>query len=612
LSFINPEMTENVQFSAGGFEARYGDKMSSVLDITYKKPQQFEGSVSASMLGGSVYIGSATDRFTQVTGIRYKTNRSLLNTMDTKAEYNPDYTDIQSYITYKLTPRLEFDFLGNISLNNYRFTPQRRETSYGTAKKPLMFEVFFNGGERDRFQTAFGAVSLKHTYNEKVHFGIQVSGFNSNEEESYDINGSYLQNAAEASASETDITSALDAASYHEHARNQLNAAVANFNTFGVVNLNASNTLKFGLGAQYEHFIDRISEWESRDSSGYTLPQTGTTVNVVANLFSDNTLESWRYSSYLQDIIKFRTKQGLFTVIGGMRASFWDFSNETIISPRLSIGFIPAYRQNIILRFATGLYYQPPFYRELRITESDEYGNNIIRLNKNIRSQKSTHFILGGDYTMRLLGRNFKLSTELYYKLLDKINPYTVDNVKIRYYGDNIAKGYSMGIDVKFFGEFVPGADSWLSVSLMKSRQTINNTLTVPTPNDQLYNISLYFQDYFPGNKRAMLNLRGILAGGLPVTIPNLGWESFVLRTPPYRRLDIGFSYQLADGQDEIMSRAFFSYFKNIWLGIDCFNLFGIPNTNSYYWITDVFNQQYAVPNYLTGRQLNLRISVDF
>jgi len=295
-----------------------------------------------------------------------------------------------------------------------------------------------------------------------------------------------------------------------------------------------------------------------------------------------------------------------------MRASFWDFSNETIISPRLSIGFIPAYRQNIILRFATGLYYQPPFYRELRITESDEYGNNIIRLNKNIRSQKSTHFILGGDYTMRLLGRNFKLSTELYYKLLDKINPYTVDNVKIRYYGDNIAKGYSMGIDVKFFGEFVPGADSWLSVSLMKSRQTINNTLTVPTPNDQLYNISLYFQDYFPGNKRAMLNLRGILAGGLPVTIPNLGWESFVLRTPPYRRLDIGFSYQLADGQDEIMSRAFFSYFKNIWLGIDCFNLFGIPNTNSYYWITDVFNQQYAVPNYLTGRQLNLRISVDF
>jgi hypothetical protein len=333
---------------------------------------------------------------------------------------------------------------------------------------------------------------------------------------------------------------------------------------------------------------------------------------VVSNLFSDNELESWRHSVYLQDVFKFRTRQGMFTVIGGLRGSYWSYNEEFIFSPRLSVGFIPNVYQNLTMRVATGLYYQPPFYKELRATEQDEYGNNIIKLNKDLKSQRSMHFILGGDYSFRASGRNYKFTTELYYKKLDDINPYTVDNVKVRYYGENCAKGYSTGIDMKFFGEFVPGADSWLSVSLMRSRQTINKTLTVPMPNDQLYNISLYFQDYFPGNKRAMLNLKGVLSGGLPVTIPYQGWESFVRRTPPYRRVDIGFSYQLAGGMDRIMDRPFFRNFKNIWLGIDVFNLFDINNTNSYYWITDVYNNRYAVPNYLTGRQLNLRVSVDF
>ncbi|MDR2473013.1 MAG: TonB-dependent receptor [Tannerella sp.] len=612
LSFINPEMTANVQFSAGGFEPRFGDKMSSVLDITYKKPTDFEGSASASMLGGSIYLGSASRNFTQVTGVRYKTNRSLLNTMDTNAEYNPDYTDIQTFMTYSITPRTEIDFLGNVSLNNYRFIPHDRQTKFGTAKNPRIFDVYFEGRERDRFQTAFGSLTLKHSATENVQYGIQASAFGSSEEESYDITGVYLQNAAEAGTTTDVITSALGAASYHEHARNRLNATVANVGAFGIAKLNVANTLKFGVNAQYERFIDRISEWEIRDSSGYSLPQTGSAVNVYYNLFSDNRLDSRRYSAYIQDVVKFRTPQGMFTLTGGVRGSYWDYNNEILISPRLSVGFIPMARQNLIFRFATGLYYQPPFYRELRITENDGFGNNVIRLNDKLKSQKSTHIILGGDYTFKAVGRNFKFTTELYYKKLDNINPYTVDNVKIRYYGDNIARGYSTGIDMKFFGEFVEGADSWLSVSLMKSRQTINNTLTVPTPNDQLYNISLYFQDYFPGNKRTMLNLRLMLVGGLPVTIPNMGWESFVLRTPPYRRVDIGFSYQLAGGKDAIMDRNFFRYFKNIWLGIDAFNLFGIPNTNSYYWITDVFNQQYAVPNYLTGRQFNLRMTVDF
>ncbi|MDR0836046.1 MAG: TonB-dependent receptor [Tannerella sp.] len=617
LSFINPEMTENVQFSAGGFEARYGDKMSSVLDISYKKPKYFEGSVTTSLLGASAYVGNSIGKFTQITGVRYKTTRSVLGTLDTKGEYNPDFIDLQTYITYALSPKLSADFMGNVSINNYNFMPKRKETMFGTAKNPQTFIVdFLNSKERDRFETMFGALTLKYTANDNTQYGFQASMFNSNEEETYDITGVYRQDIAEAGTTDEDIHSILGGASYHEHARNRLNAQVANAGFFGLARLNATNTLKFGINVQHERIMDRISEWESRDSSGYSLPRTGTTVNVVSNLFSDNQIESQRYSAYIQDIFKFRISQGMFTFVGGIRGSYWNYNNEFLASPRLSAGFIPNANQNLIFRFATGLYYQPPFYKELRVTEKDGFGNSIIQLNKNLKSQRSTHLILGGDYNFRAAGRPFKFTTEMYYKKLDNINPYTVDNVKIRYYGENCAQGYALGLDMKLFGEFVQGTDSWLSISLMKSRQTIHDSLIVPMPNDQIYNISLYFQDYFPGNKRAKVSLKGILAGGLPVTIPNKGWESHKQmggrRTSPYRRIDLGFSYQIAGGEDRIMDTPFFSNFKNIWLGIDVFNLLDISNTNSYYWITDVYNNQYAVPNYLTGRQLNFRISVDF
>jgi hypothetical protein len=612
LSFINPEMTENVQFSAGGFEARYGDKMSSVLDITYKKPKESEGSVGVSLMGANAYVGHSTGKFTQVTGIRYKTNRTLLGTLDTEAEYNPNYTDLQTYMTYHPTPKLEAAFLGNLSVNNYNFIPHERETLYGTVRNPQKFKVFFDGKERDRFQTMFGALILKYMPNEHVQYGIHAAAFNSREEESYDITAVYNQNRAEAGTTTEEVISPLDVASHHEHARNKLHSSVVNMELFGIARLNVTNTLKFGLNVQHERIMDRIIEWESRDSSGYSLPQTGTTVNVISNLFSDNRLESRRYSAYIQDVFKFRTGKGLVTIIGGLRGSYWDYNRELIISPRASVGFIPNANQQLTMRFAAGYYYQPPFYKELRVTEQDASGNNIIRLNDKLKSQRSTHFILGGDYTFRAAGRNFKFTSELYYKKLDDINPYTVDNVKIRYYGENCAKGYAMGIDMKFFGEFVPGADSWLSVSFMHSRQTINGVINVPMPNDQLYNVSLYFQDYFPWNRRAVVNLKGVLSGGLPVTIPNKGWESFLRRLPPYRRIDLGFSYQVAGGKDAIMDRRFFRHFKNIWLGVDVFNLFDMNNTNSYYWITDVYNQQHAVPNYLTGRQLNVRVSVDF
>ncbi|RKU65902.1 TonB-dependent receptor [Parabacteroides sp. AF17-3] len=612
LSFINPDLTEAVNFAAGGFEARYGDKMSSVLDITYKKPKLFEGSASASLLGANAYVGSSIGKFTQITGVRYKTGRSLLKTMDTDAEYQPDFVDLQSYMTYQLAPKWEVNFLGNLASNTFKFTPHKRETNFGTVENAQRFEVYFpNSRERDKFQTIFGALTLKHNPNEKTELGLQASAFSSKEIETYDITGEYW--LGDATTENDNNQNALEIARYHEHARNRLSSTIMNVGHYGSSKIK-NNTLKWGATVQMEKINDRISEWEKRDSAGYSLPQTGNGVNVISNLYSDNDLSTTRVSGYLQDVFKFRTKQGMFTLIGGIRGSYWSYNKEFIFSPRVSLGFIPNFDQNLTFRAATGIYYQSPFYKELRTTVQDAAGNDIIELNKDIKSQRSIHFILGGDYTFRAADRNFKVSADLYYKKLDDLIPYTVDNVKIRYYGENCAKGHAMGIDVKFFGEFVPGTDSWISFSLMKAEQTIRDMVTVPMPNSQGYNVSLFFQDYFPGYKRVKLNLKGVLSGGLPFIAPRTKYEDVksTFRTPAYKRVDLGFSYQLAGGTDAIMDRGVFRHLKNIWIGVDVFNLFDIKNVSSYYWITNIDNQQYAVPNYLTGRQLNARLIVDF
>ena len=535
LSFINPDMTEAVNFSAGGFEARYGDKMSSVLDITYKKPKGFEGSASASLLGANAYVGSSSGKFTQVTGFRYKTGRSLLKTTDTDAEYDPNFIDLQTYMTYQFAPKWEINFLGNLAINNYKFIPHTRETSFGTATNAKKFKVFMSGQERDKFETLFGALTLKHNLNENTELGLQASAFTSKEEEGYDIAGDYwLGDAAEEGGGEIEN---LSIARYNEHARNRLHSNIMNVGHYGIARMK-NNTLKWGATVQLEKINDKISEWEKRDSAGYSLPQGGGNVNVIANLFSDNKLESTRISGYLQDVFKFRTKQGLFTLVGGVRGSYWSYNKEFIFSPRASIGFIPNFDQNLTFRLASGLYYQSPFYKELRTTVQDEHGNSIIQLNKNLKSQRSIHVIAGGDYTFRASGRNFKVSADMYYKKLDNLNPYTVDNVKIRYYGENCAEGHAMGLDVKFFGEFVPGTDSWISFSLMKAEQSIRGSEYVPMPNSQGYNVSLFFQDYFPGYKRVKLNLKGVLSGGLPVTAPRTGYEDGYFRTPTYKRVD--------------------------------------------------------------------------
>lgn len=609
LSFVNPDLTESVEFSAGGFEARYGDKMSSVLDITYKKPKQLEGSASISLLGANAYVGSSTGKFSQITGFRYKTNRSLLSTTDTEAEYDPDFIDFQTSMTYQFNPKWEANILGNISHNRYRFTPHTRETSFGTASNLNNFTVYFDGKEEDVFKTLFGSASLKYKPDNNTEAGVHVTAFKSNEIESYDITGEYWLN--DGSNTDNDLTISRSTGVYHEHARNRLTSRIINIGHSGTKRIN-NNTLKWGATLQLENIADRINEWERRDSSGYSLPHTGTEVNVISNLYSDNNISSTRFSFYVQDAFKFRSKQGLFNLTGGIRGSYWSFNKEFIFSPRLSLGFIPNFNQNLTFRIAGGIYYQSPFYKELRLVQTDNSGNNIVTLNNHLKSQRSIHAIAGSDYTFKIADRNFKLTAEVYYKKLDNLIPYTIDNVKIRYYGENCAKGNAYGLDLKLFGEFVEGVDSWISVSLMKAEQTIRNSVTVPMPNSQGYNLSLFFQDYFPGYKRLKLNLKGVLSGGLPLTAPHQGYENGYFRTPPYKRVDIGLSYQLAGDMDAVMEHRIFRSLKSIWIGFDVFNLFDIKNTNSYYWITRADNDQAAVPNYLTRRQFNVKLIVDF
>lgn len=612
LSFINPNMTGKVGFSAGGFDAKYGDRMSSVLDIEYKKPETFEASVSASLLGGSAYVGGAGKNYTHVSGLRYKSVRPLLGTLDTKGEYEPTFIDFQTYLTYNFSPVWEVGFLGNFSRNSYKFTPITRSTSFGTLAQAQNFKVYFDGWEKDLFNTLFGAFTLKRKINNYSHIGVQASVFNSKEHETYDINGEYWLNEIniDKESGRPQAGDLLGIGTYHDHARNKLDATVATLALFGNHSFD-THKIQWGISANLEKISDKISEWEMRDSAGYSLPHDGKTVNVFSNLYASHNLHTHRFSGYVQDMYKFRIPQGMFTITAGLRGSYWTFNNEFIASPRASLAFVPNQGADIALRFATGMYYQSPFYKEFRKTVT-ESGNSFVELNKEIKSQKSIHFVLGGDYYFRTMDRPFKFTAEAYYKILSNLIPYTVDNVKIRYYGENLSSGKAMGLDMKFFGEFVPGTDSWLSFSLMKAEQTLNG-VNVPLPSDQRYNISLYFQDYFPGYKRVKLNLKGLMSQGLPVSAPHQGYDKGYFRSPDYRRVDMGISWQALHKESNLRyGNRFWGTFKNIWIGVDLFNLFDINNINAYYWISDVYNQQYAVPNYLTGRQLNFRILAEF
>ena len=605
MSFLNPDMTESVHFSSGGFDARYGDKMSSVLDVIYKKPEKLEGGVTASMLGGNIYLGSKTGKFSQISGFRYKRGTTLLKTLDTKGDYNPTVLDFQTYMNYDFTSKLSFSFLANYSDNIYDFNPGNRETSYGTMTDARKFKVYYDGMERDRFKTFFGAGVLRYNVSDEANVSLQVVGFESQEEETFDITGEYWISNVLDENTEATIGTGL----FHQHARNYLNAKVFNASLVGLLGLN-QHTFRWSVGMQREQIKDKINEWELRDSLGYSIPQHSEKLKVFSSLYSKNEIESSRFFGYIQDTYRFRIESGVFSLTAGVRGSYWDYNKEFIFSPRASISFVPSKNQNLTYRFATGLYYQSPFYKEFRVTETDAEGNQYIDLNKDIKSQRSVHFVLGGDYNFKLEDRPFKFTAEIYYKKLDNLVPYSVDNVRVWYYGKNVSDGYVMGLDTKLFGQFVPGTDSWLGFSLMNAKQNIDGK-KYPLPTDQRYNITFYYTDYMPNYERLKFNLRAIWSQGLPFSVPGQDYK-LALRAPTYRRIDIGLNYCLWNETQQERSNSFFQNFKNIWLGVDVFNLFDIKNVNSYSWFSDVNGAQHAVPDRLTGRQFNVKLLAEF
>ncbi|MCM1450407.1 MAG: TonB-dependent receptor [Clostridiales bacterium] len=614
LSIINPDMVGSIGFSVGGYGAEYGDRMSSVLDINYREPEAFEGAVSASLMGASASLGTGSRRFSQLHGLRYKQNSSLLGSMDSKGEYDPNFFDYQTSMTLRMNDRWKASLLGNIAINNYRFTPVSRTTSFGLANDAKQFKVYFDGQEKDRFETYFGALSLTYTHSRSSQLTLLASGYLSNELVTYDIQGEYWLDQAGTTGGEDQsgaIGGELGVGRYHEHARNRLKLSVMSLGMRGHLGLNNHN-ITYGIGFNHENVHDRTREWERRDSAGFSLPALPDQLRLIYSLSSRQDFSSNRATAFLQDALRLNTDAGYWVINGGLRFSYWDFNKEFLVSPRFNVAFIPERNNNWTFRGAVGLYYQSPFYKEYRLAVADQYNNQVITLNKNIKSQQSLQFILGGDYTFRAFDRPFKLSAEAYYKKLDRLIPYEIDNLKLVYAGENLTKGYTMGLDMKLFGQFVPGTDSWISFSVMKTDELLNG-VHVPRPTDRRYNLALYFTDYFPRFPRLKFSLRGILSDGLPVTPPRGSRDKGYFRMPSYRRVDIGLSYGLILQPAEGMPRTGLQrVIKEAWLGIDVFNLLDITNVSSYYWVTDVNNMQYAVPNYLTRRQLNVKLTVNF
>ena len=537
-------------------------------------------------------------------GLRYKTNRYLLGSLETKGEYRPNFLDYQTYITYQPNERWSVDFIGNISENHYNFRPSDRETSFGTMQNVKSFKVYFDGQEKDIFRTLFGSLRICRNITQQTKVSLLGSAFHTKEQETYDISGQYWLNDAQTQEQ-------LGVGTYMEHARNYLTADVASVKLM-LNHKTRKHDWELGATIKWEKIEENANEYEMRDSSGYSIPHSSDRLDLIYSLRSKNSISSQRIETYVQDTYRWQTggddeqQPTLWTLNYGVRLSHWSYNKETIVSPRLSLAVIPARNQDMTFRLATGVYYQAPFYKELRDT-SYVNGRTLVTLNQHIKSQRSIHFVGAFDYKFRMAERPFRFSAEAYYKWMDNLVPYNVQNMKIVYYGENLAKGHVKGLDLKLYGEFVPGTDSWLTFSLMSTRQKING-ISIPMPTDQRWAVNFHFTDYFPGTDRWKMTLKLAFADGLPFGAPHRGLEYQQFRAPAYKRADIGLSY-LAFGKTD--GRPSFRQ-PRVWLGIDGLNIFGISNVNSYYWVTDVTNQQYAVPNYLTGRQINGKVTVEF
>ncbi|MCQ2348758.1 MAG: TonB-dependent receptor [Paludibacteraceae bacterium] len=619
LSFVNPYMVESVDFSAGGFSAQYGDKMSSVLDIRYKRPQRFESNVSVSILGANAYVGWGDSTQTYMHGIRYKTSKYMLGALPTKGNYQPNFVDYQTQMTWKIPPLQrghggvwELSFLGNISFNDYSFRPDSLSESWG-GQGGLTKSIWYEGQEKDRFLTAFASLGATGQLSDELTIGFNLNGFYTNEQETYDIMAEYV-------LTEQEAESALGTGTSHEHARNRLQAGVINLSHTGVWQ-QQQNTLSWGLSGQIELINDRISEWEWRDSMGYSLPNTAKSMDLYYTQKGQTSLFSGRIEGYVQDAYKWTTAQGNVILTGGARLNYWTYTNEVLLSPRMSLVWLPGWKRDFSFRFATGLYYQAPFYKELRDTII-ENGVTRMQLNKDLKAQRSVHTVLGVDYYFRAWGRPFKFTAEAYAKYTDRMISYTVENVRVRYSGKNDSRGYTLGLDLKLYGELVPGVDSWVSFSCMRSRmQMLNDPYErgwFPAPQEQRWALSFFFQDYIPKLPQYKLHLKFMFSDGLPFGYPR-SEAMRVLKTqdgkyahlPNYKRIDLGASRTFSAATDKFMRKPSAQHVAEWSIYFEVFNLAGWKNVNSYYWISAANGTQWASPNYLTGRMFNLRFSVD-
>lgn len=627
LSFVNPEMVENVAFSAGGYGAQYGDKMASVLDITYKRPRYFEASLSASLLGAQLYVGHGDSTYSQMHGLRYKTSKYMLGGLSTSGNYQPTYIDYQTYITGRISHNWLISFLGNVSQNDYRFTPDSLSESWGTMDDPKQLNIYYEGQEKDRFLTAFAALSASKEFknqDSKFNINFDLSGFYTNERENFDITGEYVLSVASVGGEGPGNihseqinpgegqSAVLGTGIFHQHARNSLEAGVITLAQNGAWE-QGENILTWGLSGQAELIRDHINEWEWRDSAGYSLPDDGHSMELYYTMRGDSNMLSARLQAYVQNRHKWHTSSGQWIFTVGGRLQWWTWNNEVLPSPRASVEWIPGWKRDFCFRLATGLYYQAPFYKELRDTVTDALGVTRIRLNKDLKAQRSVHVVLGGDYYFRAWGRPFKLTAEAYYKYIDRMESYTVDNVRIRYSGKNDSEGYAAGLDLKLYGELVPGADSWISFSTMTARQ--RNVLSgksdwIPSPQEQRWAFAMLFQDYLPQLPQLKFHLKMQFSDGQPFYAPHNNMKSG-LRMPAYKRIDLGATYIFNAQTAKFMRSQAAKHIKQWAIQFEVFNLVDWHNVNSYFYIEDAYGVPYASPNYLTGRRYNLKITVD-
>ncbi len=601
LSIINADMVDKISFSTGGYEAKYGDKMSSALDITYRKPTRTEATLTASLMGGSAYLGFGNKKFSWSNGFRYKQTKALLKTFDTTGEYDPSFIDYQTYLTFTPNKRWQIELIGDISQSKYNFYPTDRETTFGTQDNIKAFRVYFDGKEKDLFRTYFGTMSIRRNISDKASVSLIGSAFHTNEQETYDIQGQYW-------LSQTETQENMGVGTYMEYARNYLTANVASLKLM-LDRKTRHHAVQAALSMRWENIKENSREYEMRDSAGYVMPHTGDKLNMIYTLAAKNELNARRLEFYVQDTWKFASpaETNFYTLNYGVRFAHWTFNKESIVSPRASLSVVPYWNSDVMLRFAAGLYYQAPFFKELKDTTTVG-GVTYATLNKKIKSQQSIHLIAAFDYRFKAGGRPFKFTAEAYYKILSNLIPYSVNNVKVTYNGNNEASGHIAGVDFKLYGEFVPGTDSWITFSLMSTGMKYRGQ-SLPLPTDQRYSVNLFFTDYFPGTDRWRMALKLAYADGLPFGPPHKDNSRQNFRAPAYQRVDIGMSYRAYKRENQTAKQF---CLKNIWIGLDCLNLLGHNNVNSYYWVTDVTNYQYAVPNYLTGRQLNAKLSLEF